>query len=214
MGKRQIEGSAGRPSTKPRRHAAKKPAPSGTFSTARSGKYSIAAHKSDVQSYHTFMIADLRTAGQLLQHPSPHSWRFSTHPDPSTRHWSSAEGRHKMQRRSSDYAVPSGLRPSLELLVEAEDPDTAENVASLVCAGTLLGHPDRIRHRPPPEPVAIEALSSVDLVEDEFFAGRFAHYDALLVGCRTAVEAWPDRQIVYALEKYIFSLELVSCNRS
>jgi hypothetical protein len=38
--------------------------------------------------------------------------------------------------------IPDMLR-SLELLIEAEDHETAENVASLVYAGVLLGYPDR-----------------------------------------------------------------------
>jgi hypothetical protein len=139
----------------------------------------------------------------------PRSWRIATVEDPSRRHWCDEQGRiGQVQYGGTGHKKPplKGWTLARQLVIRARSQPVAERVASLIRAGTLLSYPDLLEY---PALSGIYSLGDLDarVIASETFAGQFHRYDNAHFGCHAAVEAWGNSSLIYALEKYRFSLE-------
>lgn len=99
--------------------------------------------------------------------------------------------------------------PMMELLIEAESEETAENLLSLIHGGILLAYPE-----------PSNTLNFVHLIEykendnklynEQPFFSYLKKIENIGFGCRIASIALENKQLTYSIEKYIVSLGLTS----
>ena len=134
-------------------------------------------------------------------------------PDPTGRHMASRDDAHRLtfscfELRKEPRNFVGDMYPGLELIIEAEDWDTAKNNLSLIHAGLRLGLPN------PPDPsrgleLPLEVIDGDDpLMDLQPFWEQFAFEDRTDIGLFTINAAKGNRAWIYALEKYKFSLDL------
>lgn len=139
----------------------------------------------------------------------PFHWRIAVTDDPSGRFWCDEEGRIALRRYGPRFpGDPSvrGLNRARQIIIQARSEYVADKVVRLIRTGALLGYPDLIRS---PRVRGAYSISQVDrdIQESDDFASEFKSYDLAQYGCQTAARAWGHQDLLYALEKYQFSLE-------
>lgn len=166
----------------------------------------------DRTCYHTFIIADPRSAKEIAAVAIEGSWSLLTSEDPSQRHWAYCDGtgistfKHK-NLVPRDSAFIDRCTMCQEVIICAHTDEIARNVQSLIYGGILLAYPDLLRSASPPSPMATGAPAAQFLAEEPF-CNYFSHYDHALLGCIVASKAWENRRLIYSLEKLKLSLSL------
>lgn len=163
--------------------------------------------------YHSFIVASPSEAAEISNLPFPTEWKLVTEPDPSFRHWTDSSG--NLSVTLENPSVPeiehwegNGIRCH-ELLIECANVDIAQNVASLIRIGTILGYPDLTRAPRPETPVQKQDDQEM-LFLAKPFSKWFKSTETALYGSSVACSAWGDSRKCYAIEKYRLSLSLDS----
>jgi hypothetical protein len=158
----------------------------------------------------TFFIVPKNIERHIADLGVPRVWRLATRPDPTKRHSCDSHGRISAVRFGPPGSHPRTKRSALalQIVILSHTSETAERVASLIRAGTLLGYPDLTKY---PDVVGVYSIEdATDIGKTEPFRSRFRQYDGAAYGCHAAAASWKESALIYALEKYRFSLELDS----
>lgn len=162
------------------------------------------------QPFGTWMVIPPHKAPTVDRLGVPRKWHLACQPDPSERHWFSPDGRSSQVRYGSldqHEARPDGMVLGSHLVIRAPSEQTAGLVQSLIHAGALLAYPD-LERSPFPKPVFHDAGMSGLPLQDPYFTSLFNLYREADYGCRIAAQAWGQPDLIYAIEKYAFSLRL------
>lgn len=141
----------------------------------------------------------------------PRRWRIAVQSDPSKSHFANARGARTTQFRTSHMPVrtPSGMQSALQILIECRSQDEADRVASLILAGAYLGYPDVNRYTRNVSTYEVATFPAQHLQTPPFLQ-YFNWNDNIEYGIRAAICAFEDDGVLYALEKYRYSLDLDS----
>lgn len=94
---------------------------------------------------------------------------------------------------------------AFELIVYAPNEDIAQNICNLIHGGRLLAYPD-VFHNPQPKVVS-------DIQNDYIGYEKYKQdsiNESMLFSCLVAARSWKNKNLIYSIEKYRFSLELDS----
>ncbi|MDP2524870.1 hypothetical protein [Maribacter dokdonensis] len=137
--------------------------------------------------------------------------KFILAQEPSNCFWEAKDGRsfgHYMGGRDPEFARKDEI-PQVELLIETESKEKAEDLLSIIHGGMLLAYP---------EPgLTTNFVFLKEYIEDEnkwYTKKPFSNYlkriEHVGFGCQIASLAVKDKKLIYAIEKYKVSLELAS----
>lgn len=170
----------------------------------------------EAQLFRTYLVTWPSKAAQIEELGIEGEWHFTIKDDPSFRHWVNSagdeSGRSTLFKEITNERIKkqelSQVRGK-EILIESEEKETAENVASLIQIGTLLGYPNM--QDAPERSGADEVKEEIEkFMRGEPFCNWFTFQENALYGCKVAVAAWADPALRYAIEKYMLSLDLDS----
>ncbi len=161
------------------------------------------------QRFGTFFVVPLAIEKFVNGVGVSHVWRITTADDPSERHWCDDEGQIAMVRYGGAgrrNGSTNGLRIAKQIIIEGRSEEVADKVSSLIRIGTLLSYPDLLRY---PNVAGTYPIAQVDhtSVTTSPLVDRFHQYESAHYGCHAAARAWKHSEVIYALEKYLFSLE-------
>jgi hypothetical protein len=160
--------------------------------------------------FHSFLIASPQQTAEI-EAVACSEWHLSTQPDPSKRFRASADGRLLSQLTQAEFGDFIGLQKDLvvcrEIVINAADATTAQNIQQLIYGGILLAYPDLNRNKSPHPPFK-NGLIEPDLIVGTPWCEFFSHSDNSAVGCRIAKAAWANTKFIYAIEKLKLSWRL------
>lgn len=139
------------------------------------------------------------------------NFRFILNEEPSECYWQSKDGKsfsHYMGGRKPKFAQKNDI-PLMELLIEAESEEKAEDLLSIIQGGMLLAYPE-------PGLISNFVFIKEYIEEQNSWYKKNPHINYLKkienvgFGCQIASKVIEDKQLIYAIEKYKVSIELAS----
>jgi hypothetical protein len=138
-------------------------------------------------------------------------FRFILKEEPSSCYWEGKDGKsfgHYTGGRDPQFAHKDEIQ-QMELLIEADSEEKAEDLLSIIHGGMLLAFP---------EPgLTLNFVHLKEYIEEqnswyneEPFINYLMRLENVGFGCQIATKAINDKQLIYAIEKYKVSLELAS----
>lgn len=164
--------------------------------------------------FHSFIVTNFWLADLLEDVSCPPDWGLRVIDDPSSRFWVSRDGRGRSERSypadiDEQYRIINKEVPAKEIIIEAKDQDTADNVLNLIETGIILVYPNSSDC--PDEGVTVPVTGhSPCFMKDKPFVDRFSFHDSALYGCNAAEKAWGDNSLIYSMEKYKRSFRMDS----
>ena len=160
--------------------------------------------------YRTHLIVDKKDS-QTISKLKLSRIKFLLKNEPSSCFWDVDGGTiitHYSSPHKPEISNASAI-PMMELLIEAESEEIAENVLSLIHGGILLAYPE------PSSTLNFIHLTEYKKKNDKLYNEKpFFSYlkkiENVGFGCRVASIAIENKQLTYSIEKYIVSLELTS----
>lgn len=167
-----------------------------------------------MQKYRSFLVGWPSQANAIQQIAVPGEWRLSTIPDRSCRHWTNRGETVRSEAVNAKWGKERARNDDdikcKELIINSNDESTAENVQSLICCGSLLAYPNVDDIPNLPVPLVLKSEDEDWIATDDSFSRSFTFLDNLLIACEVARRAWGNSELIYATQKYRFSLHLAS----
>jgi hypothetical protein len=160
--------------------------------------------------YRTHLILNQKDSKKIMNLKLD-KFRFILIEEPSECYWESKDGRsfsHYIGGREPQFVQKNDI-PLMELLIEAESEEKAEDLLSIIQGGMLLAYP---------EPGLISNFGFIKeyIEEQNSWYKEKTHINYLkkienvAFGCQIASKVVEDKQLIYAIEKYKVSIELAS----
>lgn len=162
-------------------------------------------------TFQTLIVVSPEVVGHAQEYGVADQWNIKTREHPSERFRFGSDGKTVTEFTSREHVdpVPENDRRGHELLLCARSHQLANEVLSLIRGGTLLANPDFSKVSKPFGPIETEESKLQEV--GEALADEYICYSKnVLFGLGLAQRASDDEELVYATEKWKFSLSLDS----
>ncbi|MEW5597008.1 hypothetical protein ABGT24_26670 [Peribacillus frigoritolerans] len=165
---------------------------------------------SDLKGYATFNIFNDKNTELIKKIDIKENILFDYREDPSYLNWVDKKDKSTLMRQyqpTSDEVnkLLKDYNRAFELIVYAPNEDIAQNISNLIHGGRLLAYPN-VFHNPSPK--------NVNDIQYDFILYENYRQDeineSMLFACLVAARSWKNKNLIYSIEKYRFSLQLDS----
>ncbi|WP_075982589.1 hypothetical protein [Bacillus massilinigeriensis] len=165
---------------------------------------------SDITGYATYNIFNDKNVDFIKKIDIQEDILFDYREDPSYLNWVDKNNQSTLMRQYQPTTdelnkLRKDYYSAVELIVYAPNEDIAQNISNLIHGGRLLAYPD-IFHNPSPK-IVYDIKNNFILYENY---RQNEINESMLFACLVAARSWKNKNLIYSIEKYRFSLQLDS----